>query len=127
MQILGIDYGRKKIGLATADDSGIAEPLVVIRAEDPSKVFEKLGKIIKEKNIEKIVVGNPGGKMEEEIKKFADDLKNNFGLPIAFQDETLSTNEAINLSIEANIKRKKRKEMEDSYAAVVILQEYLDR
>jgi putative Holliday junction resolvase len=47
-------------------------------------------------------------------------------IPVVFQDETMSSKEAEILSIQANIRRKKRRRLKDAYSAVVILQNYLD-
>lgn len=128
MKYLGIDYGRKKIGLAVSDGV-IAEPLKILRYEDIGILREKLGKIISEFGIKKIVIGISEGEMGEETKKFAQDLSvslRNTGIEIIESDETLSTQDAQRFSIEAGIKRKKRREMEDAYSAAIILQSYLD-
>lgn len=119
MKILGIDYGRKKIGLAIADGS-LSEPLRVIRYSDTGMLSEKLKKIIKENKIEKIVVGVSEGEMGEESKKFAEEIH------AETFDETLSTHVAQELSKEAKVGRKKRKDLEDAFAASVMLQLYLD-
>jgi len=66
------------------------------------------------------------GEMGKESKRFGEKLKIEFKLPLHYQDETLTTRKAQELSFEAGIKRKKRKEMEDAYSAALILQEYLD-
>jgi len=119
MKILGIDYGRKKIGLAVSGGK-LAEPLKVIRYRDIKILSEKLQKIVKENNIEKIVVGVSEEEMGEESKKFAQALE------AEIFDETLSTHEAKKLSLEAGISRGKRRGLEDAFAAAVMLQSYLD-
>lgn len=119
MKILGIDYGRKKIGLAIADGS-LSEPLRVIRYKDIKILSEQLQKIIRENKIEKVVVGISEGEMGEESKKFAEIIG------AETFDETLSTYNAQELSREAKVGRKKRKNLEDAYAASVMLQSYLD-
>lgn len=126
MRILSIDYGEKKIGLAISREGKIAEPLRVLKINSISESLEKILDVIKENNIGEIVVGNPGGENESVIKKFARGLEEKSSLGVFFQDETLTTKDAIDLSLEAGIKRKKRKDMEDAFAAAVILQEYLD-
>lgn len=125
MKILGIDYGRKKIGLAIADGS-LSEPLRVIRYSDTRILSEKLKKIIKENKIEKIVVGISEGEMGEESKRFALAISHQPLAIVETFDETLSTHSAQELSKEAKISRKKRKNLEDAYAASVMLQSYLD-
>lgn len=125
MRILAIDYGQKKVGVALAT-SPLAEPYKVIRFSSNKTLIKELEKIIDEEQIEKLVVGISEGKMGEESEKFGERLKMEFKLPLYFQDETLTTQEAQKLSFEAGIKRKKRKELEDAYSAALILQAYLD-
>jgi len=125
MKILGIDYGRKKIGLAVSGGK-LAEPLKVIRYRDIKILSEKLQKIVKENNIEKIVVGVSEGEMGEESKKFALAISHQPLAIVETFDETLSTHEAKKLSLEAGISRKKRRGLEDAFAAAVMLQSYLD-
>ncbi len=118
-KILGIDYGRSKIGLAISDGP-LAEPFKVIRYKNKESVVEEIKKIIEYENIEKVVVGVSEGEMGEESKNFAE----NFNAETF--DETLTSQDAQFLSQEAGIGRKKRKEMEDAYAATIMLQNYLD-
>ncbi len=119
MTILGIDYGRKKIGLAISEGI-LAKPWKVIRYKDTKILGEKLKKIIKENKIEKVVVGISEGEMGEESKEFAERIG------AETFDETLSTHTAQELSREVGMSRKKRKDLEDAYAAAVMLQSYLD-
>jgi len=126
MKILGIDYGRKKIGLAIADGS-LSEPLRVIRYKDIKTLSGQLQKIIKENGIEKIIVGISEGKMAEETEKFLSAIRYTLSpVPVETFDETLSTHTAQELSREVGMSRKKRKNLEDAYAAAVMLQNYLD-
>ncbi|MGA2910380.1 MAG: Holliday junction resolvase RuvX [Candidatus Microgenomates bacterium] len=125
MKILGIDYGRSKIGLAIAEGS-LVEPLKVIRYSDTSIVAEQIKKIISVEAIEKVVVGVSEGEMGKESKNFSISFGKMLTIPVETFDETLSTQEAQFLSKEAGIHQKKRHEMEDAYAASVMLQNYLD-
>jgi putative Holliday junction resolvase len=118
-KILGIDYGRKKTGLAIAEGP-LAEPLFVIRYSDIKTLEAKIKELVEKYKIEKIVIGVSEGKMGKESREFADRLG------AETFDETLTTKEAQNLSIEAGINQKKRQEMEDAYAAAIMLQNYLD-
>jgi putative Holliday junction resolvase len=126
MQLLGIDYGRKKIGLALSGGK-LAEPYKVLRVKFIGEGAKKVSKIVEDKNIEKIVVGISEGKTGQEARAFGDKVGYLSKRPVVFQDETLSTADAQRLSIKAGIKRKKRKEMEDAYSAALILQFYLDK
>ena len=125
MKILGIDYGRKKIGLAIADGP-LAEPLKVVRFESLEKVLEKVEDVVKKEEIERVVVGVSERKMGIEQRVFGKSLKEKLSIPVVFQDETLTTHEAQELSIKAGIKRKKRRALEDAYSAALILQSYID-
>lgn len=119
MKILGIDYGRKKIGLAIADGS-LASPWKVIRYKDTKILSEQIKQVVEQEKIEKIVVGISEGEMGEESKGFAKRIG------AETFDETLSTQKARALSREAGIGRKKRQNLEDAYAAAVMLQSYLE-
>lgn len=123
--VLGVDYGRRKIGLSIAY-SFVAEPLLVIRYENAKKALGEIKKIVKKEEVERIIMGISEGESADEAKKFGKNLQKSLEINVDFQDETFSTKEAQTLSIEAGVKRKKRKEMEDAYAATIILQNYLD-
>jgi len=125
MKILGIDYGRKKIGLAFAEGK-LAQPYGVIRYKDIKILSEKIKKITIEQKAEKVVVGVSEGKMGIESKNFSLGLRKILKIPLETFDETLSTHEAQQLSREAGIGRKKRHTLEDAFAATVMLQSYLD-
>ncbi|MEK7100375.1 MAG: Holliday junction resolvase RuvX [Patescibacteria group bacterium] len=119
MTYLGIDYGRSKIGLAMSDGR-LSEPYQVIRYKDYDKMIAHIQRIVEKQKIEKIVVGVSEGEMGEESKKFASIFN------AETFDETLSSHDAQELSIASHMGRKKRKEMEDAFAASIMLQSYLD-
>lgn len=119
MNYLGIDYGRKKVGLAVSN-SKLAEPVKVIRYKDIKSLVQQIKQIVETEKIEKVIVGISENEMGEESKQFANLLE------AETFDETLTSHDAIRLSIQGGIKRKKRKEMEDAYAATIMLQNYLD-
>lgn len=125
MKILGIDYGRKKIGMAIADGP-LAEPWKIVKYSQVEEVIKRLSYLVAENEIDKIVVGISEGEMGEESKEFSLNLSKKLDIPVETFDETLSTQEAQRLSIEAGIKRKKRRGLEDAYAASVVLQSYID-
>lgn len=119
MNILGLDYGRKKIGVAISFGK-ISEPLQVIRYSNYKKMVTHIQRIIERQKIEKVVVGVSEGEMAEESKEFA----KNFNAETF--DETLSSHDAIEMSIQSGMGRKKRREMEDAFAASIMLQNYID-
>lgn len=149
-RILGIDYGRVRIGLAVSDDEEkIAMPLATISMKKPLVVFEQIRKIIGEKDVRKVVVGVPlNFRMAEteetrRAKIFAETVRNKLGIPVELENEVLSTrlfDGSTSLTVNPErphrieAKRKKRKAVRaqdelttDALAAADILQRWLDR
>jgi len=126
MKILGVDYGRKKIGLALAEGP-LAEPFLVVRGKSPEELKRKVAQIVEKEAIDKIVMGISEGEMAKETKIFGESLKRKLNIPLEFFDETLTSQDATHLSILAGVKRQKRKSFEDAYAASLMLQSYLER
>lgn len=124
MRILGIDFGIAKIGLAVADDN-LAQPLGVMK--NGLRTLNKIAQLVKQKQIERIVVGVSQGKIGQKAEGYGKKLKETTGLEVVFQDETLTTKDAIAKMIEAGKKKKYRQEKEDAFAAAIILQAYLDK
>ncbi len=118
-KILGIDYGRSKIGLAIAEGP-LAYPLRVVRFNTLEEVLKKIKEEIEKGEIKKVVVGVSEGTMGGESRAFAKLIN------AETFDETLSTYEAQKRSILGGVGRKKRRKMEDAYAATIMLQNYLD-
>jgi putative holliday junction resolvase len=119
MKLLGIDFGESKIGLAYAD-VGIAEPLRVIYKPD---LLTKIINVCHLLQIEKIIIGVSEGKSAEKTIQFGAQLMNLVSLPIEYQDETLTTQDAIAKMKEIG----KRVKDEDAISAALILQNYLDK
>lgn len=127
--IMSIDYGKKRIGIAISDELRIiAAPLEVIN--NTLGVEKKISEIAKKHNVEKIIIGLPfwdkPSEIIEEIKVFAENLKKNLDIEIEFVNEFYSTKIAQEKLHSLNKKLKKYKNKIDSFAACVILQEYLD-
>lgn len=125
MKVLGLDYGRKKIGLAVAS-SGIAVPYKVIRFSLQREAVKQVNKAVAREGIEKVVVGISEGEIGEETYKFGKEIKEKARVPVVYFDETLSTKDAQVLARQTGMKRKKRKALEDAFAAAVMLQLYID-
>lgn len=133
MRIMGLDVGDKTIGVAISDPMGwTAQGLEVIRRENLAKDLARLEQIIKEYEVERVLVGIPKnmnatlGPQAEKVLAFIENLKERFDLPIKTWDERLSTVAAEKMLIQADVSRSKRKKVIDKMAAAVILQGYLD-
>ena len=134
-RILGLDVGDKTIGAALSDGLGLsAQPLCVIRRKNLRADLSKISSIISENDISEIVVGLPKnlnntiGPQAEKVLKFFAKLKRYFpDLTFHTHDERLSTVEAERVLLDADLSRKRRKEVIDKVAASIILQGYLDR
>jgi len=131
MIVLGIDYGKKKVGLSVGyTDNGFAEPLMVIRYDSEEKLLDRLFQVVQLEKAGLVVMGMPEGKLVSEIEEFNIKLKkrlSTLGIRVELQDETLSTKESQLLALQAGVKRKRRKEMEDAFAATLLLQRYLEK
>ncbi len=126
MKYLGIDYGRSKIGLAMSDGR-LSEPYQVIRYKDQEKMLFHIKRIVEKQKIENVIVGMSENEMGEEIKKFVSTLSSVISpLSCVTFDETLSTHDAQELSKQTGMSRKKRRELEDAFAASIMLQNYID-
>jgi len=124
MIILGIDYGKKRVGLAIAE-SPLARPLSIWTNE--KDLVEKLTCFCREQKIEKIVIGLPEGSLRQEIASFGQKLAKLSSLPMEFESECLTTKEAIDRMIAVGKRQKYRQEKEDAFAAALILQNFLDK
>lgn len=125
-RLLGIDYGDRKVGLALSE-FGFSEPIGVLRYKDRSELFVRLLKEIRKHSVEAVVVGVSEGESGKKQKEFGNEVSKQFGIPVYFEDETLTTYDAQAISLVLKKKRKKRRDWEDSYAASLILQRFLDR
>lgn len=134
MRYLGLDLGKKSLGLAISDRTGtIATFYKNIRYENEKNLIKELIEIINKENIDKLVLGYPKnmdnseGFRTEETKEFKQKLEKQIDKEIILQDERLSTRMAESVLIDADLSRKKRKKVIDGLSAVVILKAYLDR
>lgn len=136
MRYLGLDLGTKTLGISMSDKTGIiASNFKTLRfaEKDYNSTIEPLKEIINEYDIKCIVLGLPKnmnnslGFRSEETLEYKKLLEKNINIDVVLQDERLTTMEANNYMLEADISRKKRKEKKDELAASIILQSYLDR
>jgi len=133
LRILGLDYGEKRIGVAVCDELEFtAQGLPTIIRKTKKHDLEILAGLIKNYNVEKIVIGYPvrlddsEGIQCEKVNRFAELLNKTFSLPVIKWPETLSTKEAEEILINCGVRWEKRKQKVDKLAACIILQGYLD-
>lgn len=136
MRYLGLDLGTRTLGISMSDlTHTIATSFKTIRFPDAEydTLIEPLREIIDEYQISKIVLGLPKnmnnsiGDRARTTLEFKALLEEKLKLEVIMQDERLSTVEATNYLLEADLSRKKRKTKVDAVAANIILQAYLDR
>ena len=135
MRYLGLDLGSKTLGTALSDKTGlIASSYKTIKHnEEYDKLITDVIEIVKEQEIEAIVLGFPKnmnntiGPKGELSLAFKEKLEEKIDIPIYLQDERLTTKAATDTLIMGNVRRKDRKKVDDSVAATIILQSYLDR
>jgi putative Holliday junction resolvase len=132
MRVLGIDYGRVRLGLALSDEEEIlASPLPALARSH--RDVEDIARLVREREVECIVVGLPllmngtDGTMAEEARAFAARIADRTRLPVDLLDERWTSSEAERAMLEGDLSRQRRKELRDGLSAVLILQAYLAR
>ena len=132
-RLLGIDPGKKRIGLAISDeDKVVSTPLKTILKKNNSNFINEIKEIIAENNIKGIIVGNPInmdgsiGPSSQSANDFAKYLSINISLPVTMWDERLSSEAAFNLSSNLDINVSKKVNKLDQNAASFILQGAID-
>lgn len=136
MRYLGFDLGTRTLGISVSDFTNtIASTYKTIHFDDRNydSLIPKIKEIIEEFNASKIILGLPKnmnnslGERSIETLEFKEKLEKNLNIEVVMQDERLTTVEANNYMLSADISRKKRKKKIDSLAANIILQTYLDK
>lgn len=133
MRVLAIDHGTKRMGIALSDPTGmIAQPLEYISAEPFANFLARLKELIREKEVDLVLVGLPRnmdgsyGPAALKVQEFVSVLKETIGVPIRTWDERLTSAQANRFLLQADVRRKDRKEKVDKAAAAILLQSYLD-
>ncbi|HWN93568.1 MAG TPA: Holliday junction resolvase RuvX [Methylomirabilota bacterium] len=133
MRILSLDHGTRRIGVAVSDEMKIiATPLEHIPAEPMDKVLERLQQLIREKEVEFILIGMPRnmdgthGAASQKVKDFIASLQPHITVPFKPWDERLTSVMANRALLQGNVRRNQRKEKVDKMAAAILLQSYLD-
>jgi len=132
---LGLDVGNRRIGVAVSDELGLtAQPVMTLeRRRNAREDLRSLARLARKFGIAGFVVGRPlrlsgeASAQTEKTRAFVAELGGLTGLPIHFWDERLTTHEAHRILYEAGHKRQAHRKVVDQVAAVMILQEFLDR
>ena len=139
MRKIALDVGDKTVGIALSDALGItAQGLMTLERVGIRKDTGKILDMVKEYDCDTIVIGLPkkldgsDSIQTEKVYEFRTMLENKMrstgmkGIDVVWQDERLTTVMAEKVLIEADVSRKKRKQVIDKQAAVLIMQSYLD-
>jgi len=132
---LGIDYGRRRIGLAISDELGLtARPLGTLTRTNRQNDLRRLREFVRKHGVRRIVVGHPlnldgtASEMTVEAERFAVRIEKHLGLPVVLMDERLSSWEAEQmLAQKPKRPSRKRARTVDETAAAVILRDFLAR
>jgi putative holliday junction resolvase len=124
LRVLALDYGAARCGVAVSDPSGtLATPLEPVLKPGTKKGVQRLGEIVRELEVERVVVGLPislgGGDSAQtrEVRQFADRLSAAVSVPVELYDERFTTSLAEQAGGTASL---------DSRAAAVLLDEWLN-
>ena len=132
-RVLGLDVGSRTIGMAVSDPLGLtAQGLSTLRRRNKRHDLGALEAVITQYSVREIVVGLPlrlsgaSGTQAEKMQAFAEELRKRFGLPVQLWDERLTSAEANRVLRDSEMSIKRRGEVVDRLAAVLILQSWMD-
>ena len=133
-RILALDVGSRTIGLAVSDPLGItAQGLQTLRRKNKRTDFDALACLLEKYEVSEIVVGYPlrmsgaAGPQAERMAEFAEQLRRRFQVPVHLCDERLTTAQAGRILRSTDMSIRRRGQVVDRLAAVLILQSFLDR
>lgn len=133
MRILALDHGTVRIGVAVSDELRmIASPLEQIPAEPFGDLLARLKTLIREKEVELILVGLPRnmdgsyGPAALKVQEFVAVLRDALTVPMRTWDERLTSVQAHRFLQEGQVRSRDRKGKVDQSAAAILLQSYLD-
>ena len=131
---MALDIGEKRIGVALSDPGQVlASPLTVISEREKETVIKAILELVHQYQVKRIVVGLPRslsgniGPQARSVQEFIKQLSECVDIPVDSWDERLSTVAADKMMLDAQMKKKRRKTRQDSVAAALILQGYLER
>ena len=133
MRYIGLDLGTKTLGISLSNGVIATNYTTLRHNENYDYLVDEVDKLVKEKHIDKIVLGFPKnmnntiGERANITLEFKKKLEDKTNLEVIMEDERLTSKVAEQVLIKADTSRKKRKERVDGVASVIILQSYLDR
>jgi putative holliday junction resolvase len=132
-RVLALDFGARNLGLAVSDELGLtAQGLPTYRRSNKKNDLDHLRRVIRQYGIGEIVMGLPlrmsgsEGIQAEKVHDFAEQLRRRFKLPVHLFDERLTSVEANRVLRETEMSVRRRAEVVDRLAAVLILQSFLE-
>ena len=132
-RLLGIDPGRKNVGIAICDENKkVATPLKIIQKTNFQFFLKQINQIIEENNIKGLVIGNPinmdgsKGKSSQSAIDLAKNISKNITIPITLWDERLSSQGSFNITRKLEVNVSNRVKKLDKNAAAFILQGAID-
>jgi len=137
-RILGLDVGRRRIGMAIALEGGHVHGLGALARRSVREDLERLKRMAAERQVERIVVGLPlhmnstEGEMARKVREFGERLARETGLEVLYQDERLTSFEAgerlkaRGMSLKRMLEAKRQGAV-DEMAAVILLEDFLNR
>ncbi len=132
MRILAIDYGERRTGLAISDEIGVtAQGLDTLIARSEDEILGRIVEIVREKGVERIVIGLPlnmnGTESEKsrKVRAFGEALSHATALSVVFWDERMTSVQAHRVMHEMEMKTGRNKPLIDRISATLMLQEYM--
>jgi len=136
MKYIGLDLGSRTLGIAISDELGIlarSYDTLRFKDDDYNYAINATIEICKKENVSTVVLGYPkhmngdAGIRASISENFKKEIENNSNIKVILEDERLTTVIVDRAMISGNVKRKDRRQKKDEMAAVVILQNYLDK
>ncbi len=133
MRVLGLDIGKRRIGVAVSDELGLlARPVQTVQSVSLNADVQRIAELAQELGAELVVIGDPlhmsgdPSTMSNRARKFGETLQATSGLAVEYFDERLTSVEAERILRESGVPPRKVREQIDAMAASVILQSYLN-
>lgn len=132
-RILGLDYGRRRIGVAVSDPLELtAQPVETWEGLSFAEVVERICTLVEKMNVERVVVGLPltlkgeRGSLAREVERFTAELCHSIRVPVTLWDERMTSVQAHRSLRKMGKKPSRKKERIDLIASIFLLQSYLD-